>query len=271
MTQTITFQPFGPEHVQGALLLSTQAGWPHRSEDWDLVRDISRGVVAIEDDAVVATAVATPFGDVAMANMIIVDQAMRGRGLGREIMLRAMDLAEPRQWRLVATPAGMPLYEKLGFTACGAVHQHQGRLLADLSSPGIRPAGPGDMDMIRSMDREATGADRGALLDALAHRGTLVLAEGKGFAALRLFGRGAVLGPVIADGLQTAQALLSHLFAGRQGQFLRVDTTGISGLEGWLTEIGLAEVDRGVAMLRGDLPGEQGRFTRFALAAQALG
>jgi hypothetical protein len=53
---------------------------------------------------------------------------------------------------------------------------------------------------------------------------------------------------------------------------MRVDTTGVSGLEPWLAEIGLAEVDRGVAMTRGAPPQvAQAEFTRFAAAAQALG
>ncbi|MTH78436.1 GNAT family N-acetyltransferase [Paracoccus aestuariivivens] len=271
MTQTLTFQPFGPEHLDGALRLSEQARWPHRRDDWALVAAISKGVVALEDDRIVATALATPFGDAAMANMIIVDESMRGRGLGREIMLRAMDCATPGQWRLVATQSGLPLYEKLGFSACGMVHQRQGHLLADCVATQARPALAADLDAIRQMDREATQADRSGLIDLLAARGQLAIIEGKGYAAIRPFGRGHVVGPVIADDAETARDLLSQLFAGRRGAFLRVDTADLTGLEDWLAGLGLVEVDRGIAMRRGGLPENKGRFMRFALAAQALG
>ena len=96
MTTTLTFTGFGPEHLETACALSRQCGWPHRAEDWALALRLSRGVVAIEDDRVVGTALATPFGPVATANMIIVDGAMRGRGLGRTLMDEMMARAAPR-------------------------------------------------------------------------------------------------------------------------------------------------------------------------------
>ena len=275
MTQTLSFQGFAPEHLDAALRLSRAAGWPHRRADWALAARVSRGVVALDGERVVATALATPFGDVAMANMIIVDEAMRGRGLGREILQRALALAAPQEWRLVATQAGLPLYRKLGFVETGVVHQHQGPL-ADLAAPeGVRPAGAGDMEQIDAMDRAATGAARGALLAELAAAGQVALVPGQGFAVLRDFGRGQVAGPVVAQDQDTARRLLSFRLAGKAGRFMRVDTPqdkdADAGLSDWLAEIGLARVDGGVAMRRGVAPVRAREFRSFALAAQALG
>ena len=271
MTRTLSFQPFGHRHLDDALRLSREAGWPHRRDDWALVQSVSRGIAALQDGAVIATALATPYGPVAMANMIIVDPRMRGRGLGRDIMQRALALAQPRQWRLVATPAGLPLYENLGFATCGTVIQHQGAV-ADLAAPpDIRWATPDDRSEIAAMDRAATASDRSALLQALASHGRIAIAKDKGYAILRAFGRGEVAGPVVADNSDTAQKLLGFVFAGRAGGFMRVDATAESGLSPWLEWIGLAEADRGIAMQHGSLPAENQRFTRFALAAQALG
>lgn len=276
MTQTLTFQSLAPAHLPDALRLSQAAGWPHRAEDWALTARISKGVVALDDGRVVATALATDFGDAAMANMIIVDETMRGRGLGREIMQRALALAAPQEWRLVATQSGLPLYRKLGFVETGFVHQHQG-MLAELAAPrDVRLAGAGDMDQIAAMDRAATGADRGALLAELAAAGQVALVEGAGFAVLRDFGRGQVVGPVIAQDPQIAQRLISFLLAGKAGRFIRVDTPQDIGADdqvsGWLQQIGLARVDTGIAMRRGTLPAPTAKnFQRFALAAQALG
>lgn len=270
MTQTITFQPIGPQHLDGALRLSQEAGWPHRREDWALVMDISQGVVALEGDTVVATALVTPYGDVGMVNMIIVDEGMRGRGLGRQIMGRAMALIQPREWRLVATPSGLPLYEKLGFAACGHIQQHQGPA-ADLPLPqDVRWADIGDADTIAAMDAGALGADRRGLLDALAQRGRVAILPGKGYGIIRAFGRGEVIGPIVARDMATAQELIAFLFAGRAGNFIRVDTTEACGLGPWLEQIGLPQVDRPVAMQTGT-PKAPTDYTRFALAAQALG
>lgn len=271
MTQTLNFAPFGPEHLDAALRLSREAGWPHRREDWALVQSVSQGVVALEDDRVVATALATPFGPVGMVNMIIVDETMRGRGLGREIMQQAMALAQPQEWRLVATQAGLPLYLKLGFVECGLVHQHQGHVAGLPTVKGVRWAEASDLPAIVAMDRDTNGADRATLLTALAKRGRIALIDGKGFAVLRDFGRGHVVGPVVAQDDATARDLLGFVLAGRGGEFMRVDTTDETDIAGWLQDIGLARVDTGIAMRRGDIQARTGAFQRFALAAQALG
>ena len=167
MTDTLTFAPFAPAHLEGALRLSQEAGWPHRMEDWRLVQRISRGVVVLDGPKVVGTALATPFGTVAMANMIIVDAAMRGRGLGRRLMDRMMAGVDVPEWRLVATEDGLPLYEKLGFAATGQILQHQGVIGACAMPEGVVAAEPADLPAILALDRQATGADRTGLLALL--------------------------------------------------------------------------------------------------------
>jgi len=275
MTESITLTAFSAQHLPGALRLSQQAGWPHRLEDWELILGLSRGIVALDNGEVVATALATAFGEVAMANMIIVDARMRGRGLGRRIMERAQSLAQPREWRLVATAEGLPLYEKLGFRVCGQVLQHQGRVKPVPRPEGIARA-TGDLAGIVALDRQAFGADRTGLIAQLAARGQLAVLPGangpEGFAALRDFGRGAVIGPVVARRAADAQRLLAFFLSEHTDAFLRVDTTEAAGLAPWLTAQGLAPVGGGIAMQRGPaLPDHDTDFHTYALAAQALG
>ena len=146
--QQITFETMTPEHLDGAVELSRQAKWPHRREDWELVQSVSQGIVALEDERVVATIMMTPYGDdAATINMVIVDAAMRGRGLGRKLMEEALAKAGERTCYLVATQEGLPLYERLGFVATGEIVQHQGEALpvdapAHVSGPraAIMPA-----------------------------------------------------------------------------------------------------------------------------------
>lgn len=275
MTDTLTFDRFTPAHLEGALRLSREAGWPHRMEDWRLVLQISQGVVALDGGDVVGTALATPFGPVAMANMIIVDARMRGRGLGRSLMDRMMAGVDVPEWRLVATVEGKPLYEKLGFRETGHILQHQGIVGRHAMPDGVEWASPADLPAIAALDKQATGADRGTLIARLMTEGRIAVirtgATLTGFAALRAFGRGEVIGPVIADTLDAAQRLLSFFLAQRPGAFLRVDTTAAAGLAPWLTAQGLAPVGGGVAMRRGDATAASPSATVFALAAQALG
>lgn len=275
MTNTITFDAFTAAHLDGALRLSQDAGWPHRREDWQLLSRLSRGVVALAAGKVVGTALATQFGDVAMASMIIVDAGMRGRGLGRQVMTRAMAGIAVPKWRLTATDDGLPLYEKLGFVATGRVLQHQGVPVAQNLPGGVEWADAVDLEGIATLDRQATGADRGALTVRLMIEGRLAVVRRGGdlvgYACLRRFGRGDLVGPVVAESAELAQRLISFLITQAQGGFLRVDTTEAAGLAPWLTAQGLASVGGGISMQRGGTTPPEAHVRCFALAAQALG
>jgi predicted N-acetyltransferase YhbS len=238
----IEIRDFGPDHIEGAVALSRQENWPHRPQDWQMALQLSRGAVALDDEGRVAgTILVTPYGmDCATINMVIVDKNARGKGLGRKLMEQAFTLAGNRPLRLVATAVGMPLYEKLGFVPAGTILQHQGKV-AELGLPeGVEAASADDLPEIKALDRDAYGADREALIDALAQRGQF--------------------------------AVISFFAAQRAGAFLRVDTGSMTGIASWLTEVGLAHVGGGVAMDRpARKASEQARPKVYALANQALG
>lgn len=272
----IAIQAFGPDHIEGAVALSRQENWPHRPQDWQMALQLSSGAVALDDQGQVAgTILVTPYGmDCAMINMVIVDRNARGKGLGRKLMEQAFALAGDRPLRLVATADGMPLYEKLGFVPSGTILQHQGKV-AELRLPdGVEAAGADDLANIKTLDRDAYGADRETLIDALAERGAFAVIRRNGaieaYAAIRPFGRGEVIGPVIAGSADAAKALISFFAAPRPGAFLRVDTDSRTGIADWLAEIGLSHVGGGVAMDRPPRTGSA-RPKVYALANQALG
>ncbi|SFJ71064.1 GNAT family N-acetyltransferase [Bradyrhizobium sp. cf659] len=276
---TISLTTFRPEHLDGALRLSRQANWPHRLEDWQLALGLSTGLVALDADTttVLGTVLMTPYKqDLATINMVIVDEAARGRGLGRQLMEAAIALAGSRTLRLVATSEGLPLYQKLGFCRTGTIVQHQGPVVRVMPPANVRPAEPRDIREIIELDRSAYGADREDLLRTLAKAGRLaVLDNGRsvaGFAALRAFGRGEVIGPVVAANADDAQSLLAYFMAGREGRFVRVDTAEASRLGPWLIDKGLVRVDEGIAMQRPATVRSAGTSpTTFALASQAFG
>ncbi|MCE7028854.1 GNAT family N-acetyltransferase [Jiella avicenniae] len=269
--------PFTADHLEAAVALSRREGWPHRPQDWALIAELSHGIVATEGGRVVGTAFCTPFGDgVAMLDMIIVDETMRGRGLGRRLVETVMQAAGERSLRLTATKAGLPLYAKLGFVEAGRILQHQGEVAAVPPPDGVEDAGPADREAIVALDRQAFGADRGALFGHLLAEGEAVVVRNDGrvagFAVRRPFGRGEVVGPVVAQDEETARRLIAAHFARRQGAFLRVDTPAEHGLGLWLAAQGLAPAGGGVAMTRG-APRSTERSTArtYALTSQALG
>ncbi|MGY3451472.1 GNAT family N-acetyltransferase [Bradyrhizobium sp. USDA 4353] len=257
MSNATSLIAFSSDHLDAATGLSRQARWPHRREDWQMALALSQGCVAVSADArVIGTVLMTPYGrDAGTINMVIVDEAERGQGLGRRLMQRAMTLAGDRRLQLVATEDGLPLYEKLGFHRSGEIVQHQGHLVQAVAPcEDLRVATAADVAAITVLDAAAFGADRSALIAHLVVVGDLAMLEREGrlagFAALRRFGRGLVIGPVVASGLDDAKALVAHFLSGRQGEFIRVDTGVESGLAPWLASLGLDHVGGGIVMHR---------------------
>ncbi|WP_315762587.1 GNAT family N-acetyltransferase [Bradyrhizobium sp. SZCCHNS2005] len=279
ISDAASFVPFSPDHLDAAMRLSLQAGWPHRREDWQMALTLSKGCVAVTAEArVIGTVLMTPYGsDAGTINMVIVDEAERGKGLGRRLMQQAMTLAGERRLQLVATADGLPLYEKLGFRRTGQIVQHHGHLAqAVAQSDAVRAATPDDVSAIAALDVAAFGADRIDLIAHIALSGEFAVLDRQGrmagFAALRRFGRGLVIGPVVAADLDDAKALIAHFLAGWQGEFIRVDTRIETGLAPWLVTLGFDHVGGGIVMHR---PAAKDRAqpspTSFALASQAFG
>jgi hypothetical protein len=175
--------------------------------------------------------------------MVIVSPEQQGRGIGRELLARVIDSLGARTIFLHATPSGEPLYVKFGFAAIGTIDQHQGAafqppLISLPPGERLRPLGVNDGPRLAALASRAAGHARGTVIDALLDvaNGIALDRDGEllGFALFRRFGRGHVIGPVIAPDALRAQALISHWLALHEGMFVRLDVPGDSGLSDWL-------------------------------------
>ncbi|MDB6177658.1 GNAT family N-acetyltransferase [Paracoccus sp. Z330] len=272
---TLTIVPFEPAHLPEALTLSQAENWPHRGEDWRMILSLSRGVVALDEGRVVGTALVTGFGRVGLVNMIIVDHAWRGCGLGRKLVDAAMKATSADEYRLVATQAGLPLYRKMGFVEIGDIDQHQGVVPpVAVPSADIGWACAADSADLAALDTGATGMDRKDLVAEILAQGRIATFFRAGriiaWAGIRPFGRGLVAGPVIAPDTNTGKCLLAAVLSDQTGSFVRIDTQTDSGLSAWLESINLTRVGGGVSMSTAPRP-QTGPNRSLALAAQALG
>ncbi|WP_343614989.1 GNAT family N-acetyltransferase [Novosphingobium sp.] len=277
--EAIRLVPMCEQHLDQAHDLSRALNWPYRREDWVFALDLGHGLVAEHKGQVLGTALWWLYGDdVASVGMVIVSPQARRQGIGARLMDALLARLEGRRIVLNATPDGLPLYERLGFLPCGAVHQHQAVLTAAPridSDATIRPLGPDDLAALRALDRAGSGMDRDGLIAALRAIGQIKVLERDGvvqaYGCARVWGRGVVIGPVVAETREDAQSIIAALTADHEGGFLRIDVTRRSDLSPWLEAIGLPQVDAVVAMAKGPPTDPSGRLAVFALANQSLG
>ncbi|AWO93270.2 GNAT family N-acetyltransferase [Bradyrhizobium diazoefficiens] len=271
--------PFARAHLEGALKLSQEMSWPYRLEDWDIALQLGKGFVLERAGTVIGTAAWWPYGEThASAGMIIVAKAAQGRGYGAQLMDALLTSARPRTIALNSTAEGIMLYRRRGFVPIGVIHQHQG-IPRDYDEPPrswlVGPMAASDFEAITRLDREATGLERRPLLDRLVRSGDgyVLRHDGVacGYAISRRFGRGHVIGPVVAESRADARALIDAALAGLGRCFVRIDTSASSQLGDWLESIGLQRVGDATTMILGTQVQATGAARTFAIANQSFG
>lgn len=276
----LDYRIMSAQDMPDAYQLTQVLKWPHRLEDWESVQRIGHGLVATEGQTLLGTAMYWNYGDdYASIGLVIVSPERQGAGIGRELMTRVLDAVKGRNVILNATVAGQPLYEKLGFVACGKIFQHQGTafqppMVTLPTGERLRPVVPSDGPKLAELASRASGVRRDAVIAEVLEQGDGIAIECNGeltgFALIRRFGRGYTIGPVVAPDTERAKALISHWIASHSGMFLRIDIPDGTGLGPWLTELGLVQVDKGVTMVKGTPPKEDPQARLFSLVSQAL-
>jgi predicted GNAT family N-acyltransferase len=277
--ENVVLVPFARAHLEGALKLSQEISWPYRIEDWDFALQLGHGFVLQRAGAVIGTAAWWPYGEThASAGMIIVANAAQGRGYGAQLMDALLASAYPRTILLNSTAEGQALYQRRGFVPIGFIQQHQGIPRGRHEAPPsclVRSMAASEFEAITRLDREATGCARRPLLDRLVQSGDsyVLLRDGipRGYAISRLFGRGHVVGPVVAESPTDARALIEAVLASLGRVFVRIDTPASSQLGEWLEGIGLQQVGDAITMVLGARAPSTGPTRTFAIANQSFG
>lgn len=280
--QGVEYRAMRADDLDAAWSLSLDQHWPHRPLDWSTAFSLGEGIVAEVDGELVGTAMRWLWGRThATIGLVIVSEQMRGRRIGSALMNRILEGLDERVVSLHATEEGRGLYERLGFVRTGEIRQHQGvasnaPLIALDQGWRLRPLDGSDEPALFELDLQARGWERPQLLRTwldtaerimvLDHDGTL-----DGYAILRRFGRGVVVGPVVASDDIGARALIGHLIGAAAGRFVRIDLDFDSGLAPWVEELQLHRAGTVTAMTRGALRQDADGARLFALATQAMG
>ena len=250
--------PADVEPVAEAFLLEN---WGDRRLNLAFVtrHEQARPFVAEMDGEMIGTGVASLHGSVAWIGTVWVRGDWRRRGLGRELTRVTIDAAEAAGCRtllLVATDAGRPLYEGLGFELQTWYHILEARGLdGEEADPSVRAYRTADLASVVVLDAAATGEDRARVLADFATPETArVLERGDGtiggFMVRAPWGGAAT----IASRIEDAEVLLhSRRVASGTARHVRAGLVGANGTGlARLAAAGWTEAWRAPRLVRGD-------------------
>jgi predicted N-acetyltransferase YhbS len=254
--------------------------WPHRRVDIADGLRLGAGTVAEIGGEIIASAMWWCHGqDMATLGMFIVARPYRGGGIGRIVLDSALEQIGPRSVLLNATPGRPTIFRKFGFAGVAEILQQQGTsfsvpLLPLEPGERIRPMGDSDHAIVTALAQDATGLERPAIMASVLDKGHGVVLDREGeitgFAIFRRFGRGYVVGPVVAPDTARAKSLIAQWLGSRSGEFTRLDIPAECGLGDWLEELGLVQVNRFITMVRGPEPSPARPGQAFAIISQAV-
>jgi GNAT superfamily N-acetyltransferase len=216
----------GEQHLAGAMALSRAASWNQCEADWRMMLHLGKGFgLSAADGSLVASVVVLPYGDAfAWMSMVLVSPEHRRLGYASRMLRRALAYLQSRGLAAVldATPAGHEVYVQEGLRDTWGFQRYSLPEAQPVSgwqdAPGLklRCLVESDWPQILALDLPAFGASREPLLRALAARlpEAALVAERGGKIRGYLLGRDGrearQLGPLVAEDLPAAQALLSH-------------------------------------------------------------
>jgi ribosomal protein S18 acetylase RimI-like enzyme len=223
--EQLTIRPMEPSDLPFAAACTAAEGWDGETElelTGHYTYDPEGCFVAWVGDARVGICFATAYPRSGFVGELIVVEAMRGRGIGRRLLRRAIGYLAGRGLERIfldGVPAAVPFYQSEGFAVVCRSLRFSGQISGS-PHPAVRPMGQGDLPAVCDLDQSAFRDDRGYFLQGRLERypGLCLVLEGEGGIAgfiMGLRGRATLsAGPcIVQDGPEAARSLLQALAA----------------------------------------------------------
>ncbi|MDH4247658.1 MAG: GNAT family N-acetyltransferase [Deltaproteobacteria bacterium] len=244
-----------PADVPDGLRFCRAAQWNQTAPDWALyLRQNPAGCsVIVQNGQVLGTVVTVDYqGHSGWIGMVLVDPAFRRFGLGTRLLQLAMDhLKDCETLKLDATPAGREVYLPLGFVDEYTLMRMEGVAHGGpypQADRGVQPLAEAQWAQVRTLDHEAFGADRSAVLKAYweTYPAYARVCLDQGRVAGYCLGRKGFsfdqIGPVVAREAAIAEALVTDILRANPGRrFITDALLHSSPWVGWLKKAGFQD------------------------------
>lgn len=273
-----------PEHADGLVALSAEAGWNQVAADWRFILRHGTGIgMADEAGAWIASALALPLAPrLSWLGMVLTTKAWRGRGIGTHLLRRCIEIVRARGAAagLDATELGRPVYLPLGFADVYTLKRwHIERAPAAADPPTrirIRRLTASDMPSIAAYDAPRSAMERGEILAHLQSRAPYLafVAEAEDAIIGFVLGReGRIahqIGPVVAESEGIAMALAAQAGIAANPPFIIDVPLRHAGMGRWLEASGAVSPRGFTRMVLGEAPGLAANERIFAIAGPEL-
>jgi len=277
----------GNQDITGLIDLSTSVGWDYDQDEITTI--LSSGTIyghKNKEGKIVSSAAIVEYDSlVASIGMVIVREEYRGLGLGKTATEKCIESVKGNKTvMLIATEAGKPMYEKMGFISMDTVHKYLCDSFIPIrtidfhsSSRSIGDFNEEDIPQIIMLDKNAFGDNRKTFLLKRIKQATKVLVVRNADDDLVGFGmaisgsENLLLGPIVAPDADTAYLLIDHLARNHPGK-IRMDVP--SGNKPFMTQLeqsGFTEVSQPPIMILNSTEMPKRNQTLFGIAAQIFG
>jgi len=172
---TFKIRPMITNDLNQAISLSNSEGWNQTEKDWKLLLGNPHNIcnVAEYNNNVIGTVTALNHSNkIAWIGMVLVDKSFRGQGVGEMLLTNIIGaLKNIDSIKLDATPAGLPLYQKLGFIDGYKIYRMINPSLQSLKKPAFNyepiNIDPKSFSDVLKLDTRIFGTARTYLLQTL--------------------------------------------------------------------------------------------------------